>query len=87
MLTGEAYSSGQLVPSHLGLAYVLFVETNPFPELIIFPAFSLRTTVGTFSILPDNGHIVCIQGLLFEYHQCLETLLSLSKCFPFCSVY
>ena len=27
--TGDAYSSGHLVPSHLGLAYVLLVETNP----------------------------------------------------------
>ena len=35
MLTGDAYSSGHLIPSHLGLAYVLFVETNPFPELVV----------------------------------------------------
>ena len=27
---------GHLVPSHLGLAYVLLVETNPFPEHIFF---------------------------------------------------
>ena len=33
MLTGDAYSSGNLVPSHLG--YVLLVETNPFPELVV----------------------------------------------------
>ena len=31
MLTGDAYSSGHLVPFHLGPAYVLLVETNPFP--------------------------------------------------------
>ena len=30
MLTGDAYSSGHLVPSHWGLAYVLLVKTNPF---------------------------------------------------------
>ena len=30
MLAGDAYSSGYLVPSHLRLAYVLLVETNPF---------------------------------------------------------
>ena len=30
MPTGDAYSSGHLVPSLLGLAYVLLVETNPF---------------------------------------------------------
>ena len=35
MLTGDACSSGHLVPSHLGLAYVLLVETNPFPELVV----------------------------------------------------
>ena len=33
MLTEDAYSSGQLVPSHLGLAYVQLVETNRFPEI------------------------------------------------------
>ena len=37
--TGDAYSSGHLVPSHLGLAYssILLVETYLFPEL--FPLF------------------------------------------------
>ena len=34
MLTGDAYSYGHFVPSHLGLAYVLLVETNLFPELV-----------------------------------------------------
>ena len=52
MPTGDAYSFGHLVPSHLGLAYVLLVETNPFPEpVIIFPDYALRTSLGTFSIL------------------------------------
>ena len=37
MPTGDVYSSGHLVPSDLGLAYVLLVDTNPFPE--IFPLF------------------------------------------------
>ena len=36
MPTGDAYSSGHLVPSPLGLAYVLLVETNPFPNLSLF---------------------------------------------------
>ena len=36
MLTGDAYSSWHLVPSHLGLAYVLLVENNPFPNLSYF---------------------------------------------------
>ena len=31
MGTGDAYSSGHMVPPHLGLAYALLVETNPFP--------------------------------------------------------
>ena len=35
MLTGDAYSSGHMVPSHLGLAYVLLVETNPFLKFIL----------------------------------------------------
>ena len=35
MQTGDAYSSGHLVPFHLGLAYVLLVENNPFPELVV----------------------------------------------------
>ena len=36
MLTGDAYSSGHMVPSHLGLAYFPLVKTNPFPELVLF---------------------------------------------------
>ena len=35
MLTGDTYSSGHLVLSHLGLAYVLLVEINPFPETVV----------------------------------------------------
>ena len=35
MMAGDVYSSGHLVPYHLELAYVLLVETNPFPELIV----------------------------------------------------
>ena len=35
MLIWDAHSSGHLVPSNLGLAYVLRVETNPFPELVM----------------------------------------------------
>ena len=51
MLTGYAYFSEHLVPSRLGLAYVLLDETNPFAELVIFPVCSLRISLGTFSIL------------------------------------
>ena len=35
MPAGEAYSSGHLVPSHFGFVYVLLVETNAFPELVV----------------------------------------------------
>ena len=36
----------------LGLAYVLLVETNPFPELVVtLPDYALRISLGTFSIL------------------------------------
>ena len=51
MLTGDAYSCGHMVPSHFGLAYVLLVETIRFPELVFYPEYSLRTSLGTFSIL------------------------------------
>ena len=36
MLTRDIYSSRHLVPSQLGLAYVLLVETNPFLNLSLF---------------------------------------------------
>ena len=52
MLTREADSSGRLIPSQLGLAYVLLVATNPFFELVVFFLdYSLRTSLGIFSIL------------------------------------
>ena len=44
MPTGDAYSSGHLVPSHLGLAYVLNVEINPFLELI-FSDYALQISL------------------------------------------
>ena len=36
MLTGDDYFSGHLVSSHFGLAYVLLVEINDYPELVVF---------------------------------------------------
>ena len=36
MQAGDADSSGHLVSSHVGLAYTLLVETNPFPNVVIF---------------------------------------------------
>ena len=66
MPTGDAYSSGHLVPSHLGLTYVPLVDTNSFPELvIIFSDYAIRTSLCTFSVL-----------LLF-----LKSFLSPSSCF------
>ena len=48
--TGDACSSRIPVPFHFGL--VLLVENNSFPELVvIIPDFTLRTSLGTFSIL------------------------------------
>ena len=35
MLTGDAYFLGHLTNSHLGLTYVLIVETNPFPDFVL----------------------------------------------------
>ena len=54
MLTGDAYSSGHLVPFHLGLAYVLHVETNPFPEIVVFSDYAFRISLGTFSLLLEH---------------------------------
>ena len=56
MPTGNGYSSGHLVSSNLGLAYVLHVENNPFPELVvIFQEYAIRLSLGTFSILLSWG--------------------------------
>ena len=41
-------------PGHapLGIPYVLFVETNPFSELVVtFQDYALRISLGTFTIL------------------------------------
>ena len=52
MLIGYAYSSGHLVSSHLGIAYVILAMTNLFPELaVIFPDYAIQKFPGTFSIL------------------------------------
>ena len=48
MLTEDFHSSGHLVLSHLGLAYALLVDANPFPKLFVF---ALRMSLGTFSML------------------------------------
>ena len=56
--TGKTYWQLTLTPPDnqscpiFGLAYVLLIETNPFPELVvIFPDYALRTWLGTFLIL------------------------------------
>ena len=51
MPTGDAHSSGQLVPSSLGLAYVLLVETNPQPTWQYFYRTMHSEHPGTFPIL------------------------------------
>ena len=53
MPTGDAYSSSYLVTPHLELAYVLHVETNPFPRPVkkLFQDLALWEFFGTFSIL------------------------------------
>ena len=57
MQTGDAYSSQHLVSSYFGLAYVVLVETNSFPELdVIFPDYAIRTSVGTFSVLLQSKY-------------------------------
>ena len=53
-------SEGHLVPSHLGLAYDLFVDTNTFStSVMLFSDFALRASHGTFSILclPFNNRL------------------------------
>ena len=54
-------------PSHLGLAYVLLVETNPFLELVvIFPDYAIRTSLGTFSIFfRYNAHLFHVKKFPF----------------------
>ena len=59
-----AYSSGHMVLSHLGLAFVLMLRPF-FPELVIvYGSFEFRTSLGT-SILPFN-HITSIKSLDFS---------------------
>ena len=54
--TEDAYSSGDLVPSFLGLAYVLLVATNSFPELaVIYPDYAIRISLSNFSILHSTA--------------------------------
>ena len=83
MLRGDAYTSGHLVPSHLGLAYVLLAETNPLSRTYrIFSDYSLRTSHGTFSILlplrrayyPHDTYIVTPQETPPNTRNALETI-------------
>ena len=51
MLIGDAYFfSGRPVPSPLGLAYILLIESSLLPHTCYFPGYELRTYVGTFVI-------------------------------------
>ena len=62
MSTREAYSSGHLVPFHLALTYVLFVEAYTPKFVVIFLGFAYRTSHGTFSLshqLQNNLQLKC----------------------------
>ena len=59
MPTGDAYSFGHLVPSLWGLAYVLLVETNPFPNLSLFfrtMLFEYPSVLSRFCLVLENGY-------------------------------
>ena len=71
MQTGAACSSGHLVPSYVGLAYILLVETNSFPVLVVILLdYAFRTSLGTFSILLHNRNHIMLPHLshIFEIY-------------------
>ena len=78
--TGEACRQGRSFlqtpgPSHLELAVVLLVETNPIPRLVeIFPDYALRTSLGTFSIL----HALMKQSMIITLHISISNPSSLA---------
>ena len=48
MLTGATYSFGHMIPSHLGPAYALLVQTNTCSKfVVIYADFALRTPNAT----------------------------------------
>ena len=67
MSTGDAYSFGHLVLSHLGI--VLFVDNNYFPD--IFPDYATRTSLGTFSISLKN---LVQTGSLQQQTECIAMI-------------
>ena len=84
MLTGDAYSSGHLVPSLWELHMFYLLGPILFSELVIFPDYALRISLGTFSSLlcmhlieslrlywRDCAFLFCVITLLFAliyYH-------------------
>ena len=61
---------------YLVLAYVVLVETIPFPELVFFLDYSLRTSLGNFSIL--------LRSLELWVFSCpVEVSISLHWCYIF----
>ena len=73
MLTGDAYPSGHLVPSHLGLAYVLHVET----KLILLSNLSFCFRTMHFEY-PSELSRVCFVTLLhyvLKCHQILQCII------------
>ena len=59
MLTGDDYSSGHLVPSHLELAYVLLVETNPFPKLVVIFSGLFTSNIPRYFLDFALSRVVC----------------------------
>ena len=51
MASGNAYSSGHLVPSLLDLHMFYLLREILFPNLSYYPVYALRISLGTFSIL------------------------------------
>ena len=70
MPTGDAYSSGHLVPSLWDLYLFFLLRPILFSELVIFPDCALRISLGTFSILHNeakkNAKTNCCQKALCE---------------------
>ena len=70
MPTGDAYPSGHLAQSHVGFAYVEFVEINPFtdvPELCTsnIPRYFLDFA---WNIINDTFHNDLCSGIYLTYN-------------------
>ena len=72
MTTGDAYSSGHLVPMHLGFAYVLLVETNSLPEVVVSRQFLYFASYDCYI----RSHI---WNAVLTYIQLFEDILKISS--------